>query len=281
MKQGLQRLLETVRGKRWMRRPLSKRSVSDRAEWVPHDDTGWTVHRDVALRMRNRRFEEPAITVPDPGSRVGAFKIRVAGPSQARRDAGSLVQQLYARRGYRTAATVVNESVCTFAAYDEGRLAGTVSLRLDSKDGLAADGLYRAEIDMLRARKHRICEFTRLAVDASRVSKPVLAGLFHTVYLFAREVRGFDFVVIEVNPRHVGYYRRSLGFEVIGPERHNERVDAPAVLMGVSFAAIGENLHHYAHSDRHAAASRTLYVHGFSAAEEVGVLRRLQRLDAR
>ena len=98
----------------------------------------------------------------------------------------------------------------------------------------------------MRAKGLKICEFTRLAVDASAVSRPVLAGLFHTVYLFARNVRGYDFVVIEVNPRHVGYYRRSLGFEILGEERHNLRVNAPAVLMGMSFRKIGENMHRYA-----------------------------------
>mgnify|MGYP003693665941 CR=1 FL=1 len=58
----------------------------------------------------------------------------------------------------------MNPNVWTFAAYDEGRLAGTVSLRLDSPEGVAADALYRAEIDAIRRDQHRVCEFTRLAV---------------------------------------------------------------------------------------------------------------------
>ena len=94
----------------------------------------------------------------------------------------------------------------------KARLSGTVSLRLDSLAGLAADALYRVEVDALRFDGRRVCEFTRLAVDTARLSQPVLAGLFHTVYLFAQRIRNFDFVVIEVNPRHVGFYRRSLGF---------------------------------------------------------------------
>ena len=106
--------------------------------------------------------------------------------------------------------------------------------------------LYRAEIDAMRAKGQKICEFTRLAVDASTVSRPVLAGLFHTVYLFARNVRAFDFVVIEVNPRHVGYYRRSLGFDILGEAGRNLRVNAPAVLMGMSFRKICDNMHRYA-----------------------------------
>ena len=48
---------------------------------------------------------------------------------------------------------------------------------------------------------------------------------------FGLDPHSFDYVVIEVNPRHVRYYERMLGFEVIGPERMNPRVEAPAVLL--------------------------------------------------
>jgi len=174
----------------------------------------------------------------------------------------------------------VHRDIWTFAAYDEGRLAGTVSLRLDTADGLAADDLYRAEIDAIRRNRRKVCEFTRLAVDASRLSQPVLAGLFHTAYLFAQRVRDFDFVVVEVNPRHVGFYRRSLGFRVIGDERHNAHVEAPAVLLGISFADIAEHLRRHAGMARRAPRARSLYAYGFSPAEEAGVLGRLRVLNA-
>src|SRR5262247_1008692 len=124
--------------------------------------------------------------------------------------ASSIVRKRYAGRGYLTSATLVNAHSCTFSAYDEGLLSGTVSLRLDSEDGLAADELFRNEMIILRRQWRSICEFTRLAVDTTRVSYSVLAALFHTVFLFAQKLRGFDYAVIEVNPRHVGYYQRAL-----------------------------------------------------------------------
>lgn len=242
--------------------------------------TGWTVHRDVALRLKNLSVHEPTDSPDDPGREVGAFKIRLAGSVQVRWDAGSLVQQRYSVKGYRTSATAVYSNLCTFAAYDEGRLAGTVSLRNDSTEGLAADEIYRQELDVLRDAGRSLCEFTRLAVDASRVSKPVLAGLFHTVYLYATRLHNFDYVVIEVNPRHVSYYRHSLGFKAIGPERHNSRVQAPAVLMGMSFGEIADYLHRHAGSAQHVRKTRTLYEYGFSPSEEAGILARLQTLGA-
>ncbi len=295
MNAGLRGLLGRLRGGLPARWPWSRNGHVPIRPSVPYDETGWTVHHTVPLRLKNLSFEELESSVDSPGTAVGAFKIRLAGAPQARREAGNLVQQRYSSRGYQTSATMINPNVCTFAAYDEGRVAGTVSLRLDSKaNGLAADQLYRAEIDAMRAKGQKICEFTRLAVDASAVSRPILAGLFHTVYLFARNVRGFDFVVIEVNPRHVGYYRRSLGFEILGEERHNLRVNAPAVLMGMEFRKIGENMHRYAGKGTRshtpsagaarvgstkAAMTRSFYVYGFSPAEEAGILVRLRRID--
>jgi len=294
MNAGLRELLGRIRGGQPARWPWSRHRAAAVRSSVPHDETGSTVYRDVALRLKNLSFEELGSSLGNPGATVGAFKIRLAEAPQARRDAGNLVQRRYASRGYQTSATLINPNVCTFAAYDEGTVAGTVSLRLDSKDGLAADELYRAEIDAMRAKGQRICEFTRLAVDASTVSRPVLAGLFHTVYLFARNVRGFEFVVIEVNPRHVGYYRRSLGFDILGEQRHNLRVNAPAVLMGMSFRKIGDNMHRYAGKGArprmaragmthmgmtNAAMTRSFYVYGFSPAEEARILVRLRRID--
>jgi hypothetical protein len=280
LKQRLRKLFERIRRRPSMRWPWSTPQAKDSLAWLPSGRTGWTVHRDVALRLKHLGVDERDATLLDTGTEAGAFKIRLAGPTEARREAGKLVHKRYASRGYLTSATLVNASVCTFSAYDEGSLAGTVSLRLDSKEGLAADELYRAETDALRGEGHRICEFIRLAVDTSHVSHPVLAALFHTVFLFAQKLRGFDFAVIEVNPRHVGYYRRSLGFDVIGARRHNPRVNAPAVLMGVSFADIADRLHRHGGKAPRAAMARNLYEHGFSPTEEEGILGRLRKLDA-
>jgi hypothetical protein len=272
-------LLGRIRGNARARWPWSQKGQGGRGASLPHDDTGFTVHRDVAMRLKGL-----PVGAPQTGSREegdpGAFKIRLAGSHESHRAAGVLVQQRYEKRGYRAVTTAANPNLWTFAAYDEGHLAGTITVRFDSADGVAADKLYRSEIDALRRRRHRVCEFTRLAVGPTRRSQPVLAGLFHTVYLFAWRVRNFDYVVIEVNPRHVGFYRKSLGFHVIGSERHNARVDAPAVLMGISFNDIARQLHRHTRLVVPPSRARSLYAYGFSPAEEAGVLGRLKALEA-
>lgn len=287
MKKGLQRFYDRVRGRGESTWSKFAPDTDRAAELPPAENTGWTVHRDVSLRhrevgLKNLSVEEGSMQAALVQSAdTGEFKIRLAGKSDYRRDAEELVEKRYSRRGYRTSAKLVNANICTFSAYDEGRLAGTVSLRLDSKMGLAADELYHAELESLRRQGRKLCEFTRLAVDTTQLSQAVLAGLFHTVFLFAQELRDFNFVVIEVNPRHVGFYRRVLGFGIIGEERHNTRVDAPAVLMGVSFRDIGENLHRHAGKGKQAETQRNLYTYGFSPAEEAGILGRLRSIDRR
>ena len=94
----------------------------------------------------------------------------------------------------------MDPNLSTFLAYDEGRMVGTVSVRLDSPSGLSSDRLYPEELAGLRRAGHKLCEFTRLAVDSKSASKPVLAGLFHTAFLYASRLHGFTHAVIEVNP---------------------------------------------------------------------------------
>ncbi len=122
---------------------------------------------------------------------LGRSRFGSRAPTNIRGDAGILVQQRYSRRGYRVPSPKATPNECMFAAYEDGHLAGTLSVRFDSSDGLAADEIFRAEVDLLRRLGCRICEFIRLAVDASGMSKPVLAGLFHTAYLYAKQLRGF------------------------------------------------------------------------------------------
>jgi hypothetical protein len=165
----------------------------------------------------------------------------------------------------------------TFAAYDNGQLVGTVSMRFDSPAGLMAEQLYPDEIASLRARGLQLCEFTRLAVDEQAVSKEVLGSLFHSCFLYAHVVRGLTHAVIEVNPRHVAFYRRVLHFKVAGEERHNQRVDAPAVLLALDFSVIAREIERFFSCPNWRSQTKSFFVHWFSPADAAGVLNRLRR----
>jgi len=250
--------------------------------WPPDQgSSGETVLDQRALRFRSLTLAEADLSALEaPAGFHNGFKIRVAKLSGRRREAGTLVERRYSGRGYTIPTLGQDPQLSTFIAYDEGALVGTVSLRLDSEKGRAADDLYRAEIDALRGKGAKICEFTRLAVDKTAASKPVLAGLFHTAYLYSSVIRGFTHAVIEVNPRHVAFYGRALKFDPIGAERMNKRVDAPAVLLCAPFATIAEGLARFAGKPDAPGAGRSLFVYGFPPEEEVGVLNRLRNLVA-
>src|SRR5262245_7067476 len=124
VKKGFQKLYEKVRGKgeaTWSR--IMDDNTDRMAQLPPAENTGWTVHRDVALRhrdvvrLRNLGVEEGSMQAAlDASADPGEFKIRLAGKSDYRRDADELVQKRYARRGYRTSAKLVNANICTFSA---------------------------------------------------------------------------------------------------------------------------------------------------------------------
>ena len=104
VKQTLRMLLERVRRTPSGRWPWSAWKAKNRLAWLPTDRTGWTVHRDVALRLRNLSIDAAGTTLASPGTEVGTFKIRLAGSPKARREAGKFVRERYTSRGYLTSA---------------------------------------------------------------------------------------------------------------------------------------------------------------------------------
>ena len=120
-----------------------------------------------------------------------------------------------------------------------GRDAATVSLVFDSPAGLPSDEVYGPDLAPLRDQGRRLVEVTRLAIDQAYVgSKPLLVQLFNSISVYARREEHSTDCVIEVNPRHVNYYRRLLMFEPAGPERPCPRVNgARAKLLKLDLAA--------------------------------------------
>ena len=181
----------------------------------------------------------------NPCSIRGGFKIRVAKPRRPPRHAGSLVEKRYAGTRLHDIAIRGPEPVDVHRLR-RGNARGNGQRAARLRQGPVGRRPLHAELDAQRERGYRLCEFTRLAVDKTVASKPVLAGLFHTAYLYASVIRGCTHAVIEVNPRHVAFYGRALRFDPIGEERLNARVNAPAVLLCAQFATIAEGIANFA-----------------------------------
>lgn len=200
------------------------------------------------------------------------LKIRLADTDVKRSEASLLINRMYDWRGYGSHHAIpATPSHLTFTALDCCRTIGTVTLAIDSASGIAADGLFRAEIDAVRAQPGaRVCELTKLAFDASAPSKPMLAALFHVVFIYGYRQHRCTDLFIEVNPRHCRYYEAMLGFTRIGEVRHHEAVGAPAQLMWLKVDEIRRRV------DRcKQGTNRSLYNHFFSPKEEDGVFSRM------
>ena len=217
----------------------------------------------------------------DPSERL--FKIRAARTPGQRRSASTLINLRYAWRGYSTKPLPQDPSPgrITLVAAEQEETIGTMTVGFDGKDGLVVEELFPDEVRNLRGAGHRVCEFTKLAIDGASQSKRVLATLFHVAYLYAYRVMGYDCLLIEVNPRHVNYYSRILGFTTLAPARLNPRVNAPAVLMCLEFAHTEEQIVRFGGQPQLSATERSLYPYSFSPEEESGIVARIRRGDRR
>ncbi len=172
--------------------------------------------------------------VPTPTIDTAELIVAPAVTYAQLRACSSLVRRMYAWRGYRLAPNRLqpaDPNHVTIGAWLDGELVATATASRDSAAGLLADGLYHDEMLKLRGQSRVICEVTRLAVDLDCHDPELLNSLFLAIYQYVRAVFGGTELVIEVNPRHAGYYRRTMGFRQVGGLRTCPRVNAPAVLL--------------------------------------------------
>jgi hypothetical protein len=230
-------------------------------------------------------FEAPAALPaprPDPRNSAGPlppaaqlFHVRLATSGDGQAAASVLLRKMYAWRGY--AFEVADHQAAnqiTLYAETGGVLVGTMSLCLDRDGQLPADANFRAELDALRRQGRRLAEPSRLAIDRG-VSKYVFAALIHSSYLYARNIAGFTDYVIEVNPRHVAFYKRMLGFVEFGAERACSRVGAPAVLLRLPLDYMAVQIRRLAGKREQDAEERSFYPYFFPVWDEPGITARL------
>jgi hypothetical protein len=204
------------------------------------------------------------------------FKVRLATTEDRRKSASLLIEKMYSWRGYETGALNRDPNKITLVAHQDNIVAGTVTLGLDSPKGLVVDELYKAEVDELRAKGRKIAELTKLAVDESSASKSVLAALFHIAFIYAFHIHKYTDFVIEINPRHAFFYKRMLGFNLIGSERMCPRVNAPAVLLHIDLNYIDRKITELGGILPPPPGEKSLYPYGFSKEDEMGIAQRLQ-----
>ncbi|MET4663774.1 hypothetical protein ABIC17_000666 [Sphingomonas sp. PvP056] len=197
-----------------------------------------------AMGSLGSRSTDRGTTVQRARLAAGAFDtaidIELADTTDRREDACSLINRRYAWRGYGSHHTLpAHRASATFTASDAARVLGTVTLVVDSDAGLAADKIFADELNPFRETPGRkICELSRLAFETGLPSKPLLAALFHIVFIYGYHHHRCTDLFIEVNPRHRRFYEAMLGFKPIGAPRTNASVGAPSQLMWLEISSI-------------------------------------------
>jgi hypothetical protein len=198
----------------------------------------------LSLPAHDRSHGLPSWEFQDQQGR--GFSLQVAGERGQRARAYALAQRVYARLGYvedeqgwNCSSFDADPSAFTaLVSADGGSDAATISLYFDSPRGMPCDEVYGDLLVDLRRQGRRLVEVSRLAIDEPFAqSKQLLVALFQGISIYARRVARFHDLIIEINPRHVSFYERTLGFVTIGEERPCPRVrGAPAVLMRLDLA---------------------------------------------
>lgn len=153
--------------------------------------------------------------------------------------AQSLVDERYAWRGLHADhfdVSVVRQ-VIVLRRGPSLDIAGTIAVVDGDHQVLPSETLFAAEIQQLRE-SERLTEFSRLATAPDLRAGGAIFSLFQTALVVSQHVYGATRVLCEVNPRHVNFYARSLGFDGTGSERHDTKVGAPGVLLGQSAAQL-------------------------------------------
>lgn len=225
------------------------------------------------------RDQQPLIIPSEFSVTRDGYHVRLAdhGTDSLKTRISTLVERMYSWRGLDTN----NPLVCTPRAKQTTLVAckgdlpfGTLTVGLDTEQGLLADGLYGAQIDAAREKGARVCEVTRLAMDPTHSSPEVMATIFHLAFIIARLVNNMTDLFAEVHPRHTGFYRRMMGYRIAGPERTCPRVGAPAVLMRLPLDHAEEQITRLGGNPT--SADRSLYRLFFSPAEQDRLLLKLR-----
>jgi hypothetical protein len=206
------------------------------------------------------------------------MKIRFADTQGRRSSAGMLIQKMYSWRGYPAGPLDPNPSRVSLVASNGSTTLATITIGFDSDGILLADELYGQEVDALRARGERLCEFIKFAVDHSVQSKRVLASLFQIAYIFAHFIHGRTKLLIEVTPRHARFYTDMLRFVQVGEEKINPRVQTRGVLLALDFELVTEQIRLFGGQPHLAVTEKSLYPYAFSPQEQNGIAQRLRQL---
>ena len=208
------------------------------------------------------------------------FRIRLANTEERRESANVLIDRMYAWRGYKWVNLIKEDPYrITLVSYGmDNQVIGTITVGMNAPRGLLADKNYQKELDGLREKGRKVCEFNAFAIDSSIKSKRVISSLFHIAMLYPWGLFGYTDSVIEVTPKHAKFYQRMLGFTLLGEERVCPRVNVAGVLMHLDFSLADRMITKVGGLMEKGKGEKSLYPYFFTKTDGDGILGRLKRM---
>jgi hypothetical protein len=209
--------------------------TAGQSETVRAGHAGGSLPRLLPSRLCRLPFPQRWLAVP--GIRRD-IRVQFASTRQDWEEALQLVTDNYQARGFEEAGNNLRftsfqalPKTVVAVAKEAGHVVATFTLVPDNTLlGLPLEGLYRSQIQQLRAQGRKLVETGSLAErglgmrDFIQVFVTLMQlGWQHTVG------QGADTTVIAVNPRHSSFYSKLHGFVTLGPRLNYDRVQgAPA-----------------------------------------------------
>lgn len=141
--------------------------------------------------------------------------------------------------------------------------------------GLAVEKNFPQEMRLLRQRHgNLLCEMTSFVLDRQKKSRRMVAGLLHIVYLYARQSKQMEGLLIQIKPRHADLFEKAFGFRKLS-ERNG------STLMYVTFSHIRQQISRFGGQPQSIAPGVGIYGYFFPVTDEPGLLFRfLKHLGA-
>lgn len=207
------------------------------------------------------------------------FTIKIANTLEEREAVYQLGYQVYLDKGYikenANEWLVQNydfdaETVILIVQDQNKKIAGSVTIVFDRYSKLPAESIYAEELKSLRSSGNKMAELSRLVISPDfRNSKEILVLLFNYLGILIHHVKRYNSFVVQVNPRHVNYYKALLKFEEIGLEKPCPHVQsAPAVLLYLATQTYQAEIIRCMYHKDHNTKDRTLYPHFLNLEQE-------------
>ncbi len=221
----------------------------------------------------------PDSTLPSQLETRQEFKIRLLNEHNLLEPVNMLIRERYAWRGYSADGIKQTQHLITLQATLAENTVGTISIRFDNQHGLQLDQLFKQEIDQLRDAGRQICEFTKFAISGALQSRQLTAALFHIAFICAYRIHQCSDICIEVNPRHVSFYKHMLEFRQLSEARENPKIQAPSVLMAIDLEHGQSMIQQFAGKQELVGKIRSFYPHFFAPEQAQELTERLCSLQ--